>query len=358
MYEMLAIRRLFHRDSDFLTFKAITEEPIPDIRDRRPDLPPGMRSALLQAMARDPNGRFETAQAFGQAVRNSVATMGGVASNAELAKLLAGDFAEEMSQRDEILKAADDPSQVAANAAPSSQMGPHGTAPLRRPPPSPPPLPRAATSGEVDRPQQRPPMKTGKMDGIPAVMIAQESSKVEMPLPAAPIAMQVPSGVLDLSSSVPADTWMASPDTNLLRAGRMKSLRNAGIAAAAIVVAVILIIVLTRSGSASDDAGNVPPKPDAQVAAKPPVDAEIPIDAPKSYDEIVALSRYGFFSITANQKTTIWIDGKYVGDTPMTRLPYPPGPHKVKAIGPKNKKKEFDITIFAAKDTDEGTITW
>ncbi|HEU4730845.1 MAG TPA: serine/threonine-protein kinase, partial [Kofleriaceae bacterium] len=37
MYELLAIRRLFHRDSDFLTFKAITEEPIPEIRERRPD---------------------------------------------------------------------------------------------------------------------------------------------------------------------------------------------------------------------------------------------------------------------------------------------------------------------------------
>ncbi len=55
MYEMLSIKRLFHRDSDFLTFKAITEEPIPDIRDRRPDIPPGMRAALVQAMARDPN---------------------------------------------------------------------------------------------------------------------------------------------------------------------------------------------------------------------------------------------------------------------------------------------------------------
>src|SRR5678809_73002 len=75
MYEMLAIKRLFHRDSDFLTFKAITEEPIPDIRERRPDLPPGMRSALVQAMARDPNGRFETAQAFGNALRNAVATL-------------------------------------------------------------------------------------------------------------------------------------------------------------------------------------------------------------------------------------------------------------------------------------------
>ena len=109
MYEMLAIRRLFHRDSDFLTFKAITEEPIPDIRERRPDLPPGMQAALTQAMARDPNGRFETAQAFASAIRNSVATIGGIASLADLARLLATDFGDEMAARDEILKAADDP---------------------------------------------------------------------------------------------------------------------------------------------------------------------------------------------------------------------------------------------------------
>ncbi|HEX8109827.1 MAG TPA: serine/threonine-protein kinase, partial [Kofleriaceae bacterium] len=109
MYEMLAIRRLFHRDSDFLTFKAITEEPIPDIRERRPDLPPGMRAALLQAMARDANGRFDSAQAFGNALRNAVATLGGPASPADLARLLVTDFADEMIARDEILKAADEP---------------------------------------------------------------------------------------------------------------------------------------------------------------------------------------------------------------------------------------------------------
>src|SRR4029078_2758913 len=70
MYEMLAIRRLFHRDSDFLTFKAITEEPIPEMRELRPAPPTGMRAAPLQAMARDPNGRFDTALAFGNAIRN------------------------------------------------------------------------------------------------------------------------------------------------------------------------------------------------------------------------------------------------------------------------------------------------
>ena len=60
MYELLAVKRLFHRESDFLTFKAITEEPLPDIRDRRPDLPPAMVAVLTRALAREPSGRFAT----------------------------------------------------------------------------------------------------------------------------------------------------------------------------------------------------------------------------------------------------------------------------------------------------------
>ena len=129
MYEMLAIRRLFHRDSDFLTFKAITEEPIPDIRERRPDLPPGMRAALLQAMARDPNGRFDTAQAFGNALRNAVSTLGGPASPADLARLLSDDFSEEMASRDEILKSADEPAPIAPPRATRPTPPPPGRTP-------------------------------------------------------------------------------------------------------------------------------------------------------------------------------------------------------------------------------------
>ena len=132
MYEMLAIRRLFHRESDFLTFKAITEEPIPDIRERRPDLPPGMRAALLQAMARDVNGRFDTAQAFGNALRNAVATLGGPATPADLARLLLADFGDEMIARDEILAgrraapprpAARDPAAAAAGLGAPDRRG-------------------------------------------------------------------------------------------------------------------------------------------------------------------------------------------------------------------------------------------
>ncbi len=353
MYEMLAIRRLFHRDSDFLTFKAITEEPIPEIRDRRPDLPAGMRAALLQAMARDPNGRFDTAQAFGNAIKNSVATLGGIATPEELGRLLAGDFSDEMAARDEILKAAEDPAML---AAPNAPMSGTGTAPMRGPPPLPlplPPPPRHATSGEFDR-RSSPPSVTPPPYGgnVPSMMVSSESSRVEMPLNAAPVAM---GAVPDFSATVPVDTWMASPDTNLLRAHRWKSLRNGMIVIGVLAVAIIGIVIFGASvgGSSSDRQPIVSIPIDAGVRDAPP-----PIDAPPHHDDIVALSHYGFFSITASAATTIYMNDTIIGKTPLTRVPMKPGIYQVKAVGPHGKHKEIKVTIIAAQDSDEGTITW
>jgi serine/threonine protein kinase len=335
MYEMLAIRRLFHRDSDFLTFKAITEEPIPDIRDRRPDLPPGMRAAVLQAMARDPSGRFDTALAFGNAIRNSVSTLGGPATPQDLARLLATDFAEEMAARDEILKAADEPAPVAP---------PRPT----RPSP-PPPLPRPATQsgamGEVI--DQREPNAIGSLEAVPSMIVQPGSSRVHVP----------PGDVLDLSSNVLPDTWMVDPSTDLLRGHRLRSIRHAAIALGILIVLAMAIFFTATRGPDSSEHVGAPPPADAALprdAAQPPIDA--PDDL--SRDEIIARSRFGFFSIAATARTQIYIDNKQIGETPLTRLPLLPGPHKVKAIGPRGKIKQMNITIYGGRDTDEGTITW
>jgi serine/threonine protein kinase len=335
MYEMLAIRRLFHRDSDFLTFKAITEEPIPEIRERRPDLPPGMRAALLQAMARDPNGRFDTALAFGNAIRNSVSTLGGPATLQDLARLLFTDFADEMAARDEILKAADElpPSAPQRVALPT------------RPPP---PIPQAR-SGEVGQADQHEQIGAGPIEAVPSMIVQPGSSRAYVPLP--------PAGVLDLSGNVLPDSWMADPNTDLLHGHRMRSIRNAAIALGVLVLLAAAIFYATTRGEDGTH-GSVPP-PIADAGAAPDAAAP-PIDAAneQSRDSIVALSRYGFFSITATAKTQIYIDNKPVGDTPLTRWPLPPGPHKVKAIGPRGKTKQLNVTIYGGRDTDEGTITW
>ncbi|HEY5944577.1 MAG TPA: protein kinase, partial [Kofleriaceae bacterium] len=341
MYEMLAIKRLFHRDSDFLTFKAITEEPIPDIRDRRADLPPGMRAALVQAMARDPAGRFDTAQGFGNAIKNSVATLGGPASPADLARILFTDFADEMASRDEILKAADDP-----NAAPIS-IGPQSA---KTPPPIPPRPPnQIAASGEMSQStpsRQRTP--TGSV-GVPSMIVhSGGTGKIELPDLA---------NVLDLSEDVGADAWMVEGGTDLLSSHRLKALRNTVIAVVLVAAAVFGIwFFVSRMGG---DGNNVAAVPQDAPHKRTYVPDEAKPDATViNKDDIVALSKFGFFSINASAKTTIYVDNVRYGETPMQRLPLPPGPHKVKAVTKGKKPKEWMITIIGGRDTDEGTISW
>ena len=340
MYEMLAIRRLFHRDSDFMTFKAITEEPIPDIRERRPDLPPGMRAALLQAMARDPNGRFDTALAFANAIRNAVSTLGGPATPEELTKLLFADFAEEMAARDEILKAA---------AEPPPPPPPRAARPSQ-PPPLPPPIPQSR-SGEVGHFGSYGARTTGPLDAVPSMIIQQPGSARAF----APGSGPTPE-VIDLTHTVLPDSWMADPNTDLLRGHRMKSIRNAAITLG-VLGALIAALVFLTTGSEEPSAAHAVPPPvaiDAAVAEQAPADAEDVL----TRDEVIARARFGFFSITATAKTQIYVDDKQIGDTPLTRFPLLPGPHKIKAVGPRGKVKLINITIYGGRDADEGTITW
>ena len=92
----------------------------------------------------------------------------------------------------------------------------------------------------------------------------------------------------------------------------------------------------------------------ADAAVAPTTDA----GSGMTKEDIYAISRFGYFTIKANAKTTIYVDGKYIGETPMTRLPLPPGPKKIKAFGPKKKVKEISIDILGGQDTDAGTIVW
>ncbi len=335
MYEMLAIKRLFHRDSDFLTFKAITEEPIPDIRERRPDIPPGMRAALVQAMARDPNGRFDTALAFGEAIRSSVAIHGGPASTNDLARLLFTDFGDEMAARDEILKAADEPGPV-GGVSPAA-------VPVSRPTP-PPILPRSGELGTPAGGQSRPQQPTGPMPLVPSMIVSPAQTPA------------VPLGVIDLSTTVPVDSWMANPDTDLLRSHRWRGLRNVVILLVAIsLVGAGAFVLVNRDGGTTSSVAAVP----ADAAVRRPVVVQPDAGDGMTKDDIVAVSRFGYFTIDASVTTTIYIDGKNIGETPMTKLPLPPGPHKVKAVGPKGKPaKLIDITIYGGKDTNEKTIVW
>jgi hypothetical protein len=218
----------------------------------------------------------------------------------------------------------------------------------------PPPIPKrpdppAARSGEMVQATPalpRPP--SGAIEAIPSVMLGTPASTR--------IQLANLDNVLDLSSNVGADSWMADGGTDLLSAHRWKSLRNFAIAIAVLAVVGIGIFFVVSKTSTHEQRVIPPPPADAAVVkvAPPPIDAGDEIN----HDDIVALSKYGFFSIAATAKTTIYVDDKYIGETPLTRLPLKPGPHSVKAVGPRGKSKKLTITIIGGRDDDEGTITW
>jgi serine/threonine-protein kinase len=72
LFEMLALRRLFQRKTDYLTFRAVMEQPIPDVRRYRPDAPEALAAVVSRALEREPDARWESARAFATAVLDAV----------------------------------------------------------------------------------------------------------------------------------------------------------------------------------------------------------------------------------------------------------------------------------------------
>jgi serine/threonine-protein kinase len=99
VYEMLALRRLFQRKTDYLTFRAVMEQPIPDIRRYRPDIPDSLVLVLAQALDRDPNKRFDTARQFGTAVADALAPFGRQWSQGEVSDFVRKEFADDITKR-------------------------------------------------------------------------------------------------------------------------------------------------------------------------------------------------------------------------------------------------------------------
>jgi len=68
-WEALTAQRLFDRPTDFLIWKAITEQDIPSITTHWPECPPALDAVVRRALDRDPSKRYATAREFAEALR-------------------------------------------------------------------------------------------------------------------------------------------------------------------------------------------------------------------------------------------------------------------------------------------------
>jgi serine/threonine-protein kinase len=117
-FEMLSGQRLFRRENDFQTLRAVTEEPLPQLSALRPELPAPLCEAIHHALERDPAKRFATARAFGEALTEAIGTpLAGFALGSEIQKLVGDKIAE---RRDRVGRALADAKPVDVSDAPTS----------------------------------------------------------------------------------------------------------------------------------------------------------------------------------------------------------------------------------------------
>jgi serine/threonine protein kinase len=96
--EMVTNRRLFQRKTDYLTFRAVMEQPLPEIRRYRPDVPELLVQVLGRALARLPSERFATVRDLGAAVVDALAPLSKPWHQAQIAAFVRDKFEGEIRE--------------------------------------------------------------------------------------------------------------------------------------------------------------------------------------------------------------------------------------------------------------------
>jgi len=88
LHEMLVLRRMYRRDTDFATMMAIVNEPPPVPSSIRPDIPPELDRIVLTALAKDPAQRYGSAGEMLEAIETVAAHQRMVMSSTALGRFL------------------------------------------------------------------------------------------------------------------------------------------------------------------------------------------------------------------------------------------------------------------------------
>ena len=354
LWEALAGDRLFRRDSDYQIWRAVTEEDIPAVTSIRPGLPPRIDAVIGRALERDLDKRYPTIRAFASDLREVADYLGGPLDQAALADAVRGLGAEALAVRAQQvshalghpIQEARPPALEAPAAAPQAievvPPSPTGSVQLR--------------DGSVRLGRRRrsrwwialgglvmagggiaaalwtsapgqPSVATGERAGDAALaVVAVVSERGDAGAPASPDPGSAAVGSAGSAGEVPA-------------VGSGQPREDAGIAEAAV----------ADAGVGSDlrpagDAGGKRPGRRRVATRKPAEDA--------------VAAEPGQYSVDSKPYATIFIDGKSFGDTPLFKVPLPPGKHKIRAVRQDGQVLRFAVTIEPGKLTSSGTLGW
>ncbi len=104
LFELLTNRRLFTRESEYGTLKAITESPIPTLASFRPDLPVELGGVLAKALSRDLSVRYGSMKEFSRALSVAMKPHGGIADSAKISDYIQTKFATRLNENTKLLQ--------------------------------------------------------------------------------------------------------------------------------------------------------------------------------------------------------------------------------------------------------------
>ncbi|MEQ1949330.1 MAG: serine/threonine-protein kinase [Bryobacteraceae bacterium] len=215
LYELVTGKRPFAGNSDFQIMSAhLQESPAPPI-DVVPGVPTDLSDIILMAIAKDPESRFQSAQAFRAALANvqpgAASTAVGPAATATT-KAASDDATVVMAPRPQAVKPSDAPTVVAARPATPPQPAP---VQQQRPPQSPlqpPPMAQqpAAMSSPMPAAQAMPAPPPASRRGM-YMAIGGVATLVVIALAVTQGPKMFNSGSTDAQTQVPATTSAPAP---------------------------------------------------------------------------------------------------------------------------------------------------
>jgi eukaryotic-like serine/threonine-protein kinase len=356
LWEALTGERLFRRDSDYQIWRAVTEEDIPTVTSRRPDLPRQIDAVVERSLERDLDKRYPTIRAFASDLREVADAAGGSLDQAALAEVVRSlgrvSLAERAHQVSHALGRPIKEPQPAEGRPPAAEL--HDT--------------EVAASNDMHSVQLR----------DESIRLGPRGRRTRR---AWWIAL---GGLVMAGSGIAAALWTSGPDlSSVASRERVVDASDAAVPGPldAAIAGTDAPIVGAAGGVTVDadgaggvpaqgtsDAGNAAVAPDAAVAAgpgDPGASSDTSVKRPgrrrvgtrKPPEDAVA-AELGQYSVDSKPYATIFIDGKSFGETPLFKVPLPPGKHRIRAVRQDGEVQRYTVTIESGKLTSSGTLGW
>jgi len=356
LWELFGRRHLFKRETDFLTFQAITSDPIPDVCELRPDVPPELGAVLAKALSRDRDQRFPTARLMGEALSRSVLSIGGPWSASAISDEIARAFEAKLDDQRRLIQT------VRSGGAfdLGEDLGPavgHGTEMMTTP------VSVTSGAGIPDLPISPP-----RVDSAPIrVPLGPRSATIQVAMPAAPersgsirivliaaLALGIGGAVMFfVMRTTGTPTPQEEPKPPVVAAVTPDATTSSLVATDAALATVPLdaapepVVDAFLPTIAVDAAVVTPTRPD-KVTPKVPTPVAPKVSGPPGFITIDSSPVYA----------VIFIDGRRYGETPLVRQSLPPGKHNVRAVSPSGTVRNVSITIESGKVAQTRRIEW